>query len=196
MLRAVVVAAARGGLRENNRRHLHRSAGVRAQHPLRFDQDYHFQFALNGRTDQLPAAFTWREYFTDHVCLDPDDHVDVRKWLRDEGAFYFDRDNLRYAYRHLHFLDDQVHDRIWENYLEGPYAVHDSPEARALHYLDALPLSNGTGAGDPLGDLKFYYGTMPGADWHFVNAEGREVLTAVQHRLRELGESTEIVIVK
>ncbi len=24
------------------------------------DQDYHFQFALNGRTDQLPAPFTWR----------------------------------------------------------------------------------------------------------------------------------------
>ena len=46
------------------------------------------------------------------------------------------------------------------------------------------------------GDLKFYYGTMPGADWHFVNAEGREVLTALQHRLRELGESTEIVVVK
>ena len=35
-------------------------------------------------------------------------------------------------------------------------------------------------------------GTIPG----FVNAEGREVLTALQHRLRELGESTEIVIVK
>ena len=45
-------------------------------------------------------------------------------------------------------------------------------------------------------DLKFYYGTMPGADWHFVNAEGREVITALQHRLRELGESTEIVFVK
>ena len=38
--------------------------------------------------------------------------------------------------------------------------------------------------------LPSYYGTMPGADWHFVNAEGREVLTALQHRLRELGEST------
>ncbi len=35
-----------------------------------------------------------------------------------------------------------------------------------------------------------------GADWHFVNAEGREVLTALQHRLRELGETTEIVVVK
>ena len=35
-------------------------------------------------------------------------------------------------------------------------------------------------------------GTIPG----FVNAEGRKVLTALQHRLRELGESTEIVIVK
>ena len=160
------------------------------------DQGYHFQFALNGRTDQLPPQFTWREYFSDHAYIDPDDHLDVRKWLREEGAYYFDRDNLRYAYRHLHFLDDQVDDRIWENYLEGPYAVYSSPEAQALHYLDALPLSNGNGAGDPLGDLKFYYGTMPGADWHFVNAEGREVLTALQHRLRELGESTEIVVVK
>jgi hypothetical protein len=62
-------------------------------------------------------------------------------------------------------------------------------EARLLEPL-------GIDLGDPLGDLKFYYGTMPGADWHFVNAEGREVLTALQHRLRELGESTEIVVVK
>ncbi|MEX1111593.1 MAG: hypothetical protein WEB31_07315 [Chthoniobacterales bacterium] len=155
-----------------------------------------FQFALNGRTDTLPEPFTWREYFQDHVYIDPDDHLDVRKWLREEGAFYFDRENLRYAYRHLHFLDDQIDDRIWENYLEGPYAVYGSPEAQALHYLAKLPLSNGTGTGDPLGDLKFYYGTMPGADWHFVNAEGPEVLTALQHRLRELGESTKIVVVK
>ncbi len=78
--------------------------------------------------------------------------------------------------------------------MEGPYAVYGSPEAQALHYLAKLPLSNGTGAGDPLGDLKFYCGTMPGVDWHFVNAQGREVLTALQHRLRELGESIEIVI--
>jgi hypothetical protein len=160
------------------------------------DQGYHFQFALNGRTDQLPAPFTWREYFSDHAYIDPNDHLDVRQWLREEGAFYFDRDNLRYAYRHLDFLDNDVDYGIWENYLESGYAVYGSPEAQALHYLAKLPLSNGTGAGDPLGDLKFYYGTMPGADWHFVNAEGREVLTALQHRLRELGESTEIVVVK
>jgi hypothetical protein len=37
---------------------------------------------------------------------------------------------------------------------------------------------------------------MPGADWHLVNAEGREVPTALQYRLRKLGESPEIVIVK
>jgi len=118
-----------------------------------------------------------------NALVDPDDCLDVREWLR-------------YAYRHLHFLDDQVDDRIWENYLEGPYSVYSSPEAQALHYLGGLPLSNGTGAGDPLGDLKFYYGTIPGADWNFVNAEGREVLTALQHRLRELGESTQIVVVR
>jgi hypothetical protein len=160
------------------------------------DQDYHFQFALNGRTDELPPPITWREYFRDHVYIDPDDHLDVRQWLRKEGSWYFPGDHMRHAYRHLDFLDNDVDAGIWESYLEGPYAVSQSPEAQALHYLERLPLSNGTGAGDPLGDLKFYYGTMPGADWHFVNAEGREVLTALQHRLRELGESTEIVIVK
>ncbi|MFM8720541.1 MAG: hypothetical protein ACKOFH_13590, partial [Chthoniobacterales bacterium] len=63
------------------------------------DQGFHFQFALNGRTDVIPPQFTWREYFSDHVYIDPDDHLDVRKWLREEGAFYFDRENLRYAYR-------------------------------------------------------------------------------------------------
>ena len=83
------------------------------------DQGYHFQFALSGRTDELPPQFTWREYFRDHTEVDLDDHLDVRKWLREEGAYYFDRDNLRYVYRRLHFLDEQVDDRIWENYLEG-----------------------------------------------------------------------------
>ena len=153
-----------------------------------------FQLALNGRTDTLPPPITWREYFQDNTEVDPDDHLDVRKWLREEGSWYFKSEDLRHAYRHLDFLDNDVDYGIWENYLEGPYAVYGSPEAQALHYLAKLPLSNGTGAGDPLGDLKFYYGTMPGVDWHFVNAEGREVLTALQHRLRELGESIEIVI--
>lgn len=153
-----------------------------------------YQFALNGRTDTLPPQITWREYFTDQVYIDPDEPTEVRKWLREEGSWYFDRDNLRYAYRHLHFLDDQVDDGIWESYLEGPYAVSRSPEAQALHYLAKLPLSNGTGAGDPLGDLKFYYGTMPGANWHFVTADNTQIVTALQHRLRQLGESTEVVL--
>jgi len=153
-----------------------------------------YQFALNGRTDTLPQQITWREYFTDQVYIDPDDLFEVRKWLREEGSWYFDRENLRYAYRHMHFLDDQVDDRIWENYLEGAYAVHGSPEAQALHYLSKLPLSDGKRQGDPLGDLKYYYGTMPGADWHFVTADNKQIVTALQHRLRELGESTEVVI--
>lgn len=160
------------------------------------DQDYHFQFALNGRTDEFPPPITWREYFRANTEVDPDDYLDVRQWLRDEGSWYFKGEHLRHAYRHLDFLDNDVDSGLWENYLEGAYAVSQSPEARALHYLDSLPLANGSGAGDPLGDLKFYYGTMPGADWHFVNAEGPEVLTALQHRLRELGESTKIVVVK
>ena len=153
-----------------------------------------FQLALNNYTDQLPPPISWREYFQNGSDVDPDSERDLRRWLRHEGSWYFKDENLRHAYRHLDFLEDQVDDGLWESYLEGGYAVSGSPEAQALHYLAKLPLSNGNGAGDPLGDLKFYYGTMPGADWHFVNAEGREVLTALQHRLRELGESTELVL--
>ena len=153
-----------------------------------------YQFALNGRTDTLPPPITWREYFREHTEVDPEDHLDVRQWLRDEGAWYFKGESRRHAYRHLDFLDDEVDDGLWENYLEGGYAVSRSPEAQALHYLANLPLSNGTATGDPLGDLKFCYGSMPGVDWHFVTADNKQIVTALQHRLRELGESTEVVL--
>jgi len=54
-----------------------------------------FQLALNGRTDTLPPPLTWREYFQDNTEVDPDDHLDVRKWLREEGSYYFKGEELR-----------------------------------------------------------------------------------------------------
>ena len=40
--------------------------------------------------------------------------------------------------------------------------------------------------------MRFWRGTMPGVNWHFVEAEGELILPALQHRLRKLGEETVI----
>jgi len=42
--------------------------------------------------------------------------------------------------------------------------------------------------------VRFYHGTMPGADGHFVNVEGELILPSLQNRLKELGEDTRIEI--
>lgn len=49
-------------------------------------------------------------------------------------------------------------------------------------------------AGVRVGRLDFFAGTMPDAEAHFVETEGEAILPALQHRLRELGESTAIEI--
>ena len=88
-------------------------------------------------------------------------------------------------------------DWIWEDYLENRFLIHDSPEAHALQYLSRLKLAHGpltNAGGEQLGRLIYYFGTMPGADSHFVEVEGEAILPALQHRLRELGEDTAVRI--
>ena len=94
-------------------------------------------------------------------------------------------------------MDDPVDEDLWGNYIEWDYAIRESPEARALSYLSGLDLGNGP-ISDPngrkIGSLDYYFGPHPGSNWHFAQAEGELVLPALQHRLRELGESTKLEI--
>jgi hypothetical protein len=86
----------------------------------------------------------------------------------------------------------------WDQYLESEFAINASSEAQALHYLSRLKLAHGPitdSQGNDVGTVRFYNGTMPGADWHFVNVEGEMILPALQYRLRELGEDTVIQVV-
>lgn len=148
--------------------------------------------SLDSITEQLPSAPTWRKWLSDHENIDPDDRSDLAKWLWDN------RETLREYGPSKNWLDSEIPDYRWDQYLEGRYAIYESPEARALHYLSGLNLANGPIVdrdGNDVGSVHFYHGTMPGADWHFVDVEGVLILPALQHRLRELGEETLIEVV-
>lgn len=150
-----------------------------------------WQFSLDGRTDEYPAAPTWRDWLGNYQGVDPDDRGALAEWLREHRQWY------RLSPGSSGWLDQEVDWRAWESYLEGAYAWRDSPEAQALQYLAGLKLANRDvrdERGRSVGELKYYYGVNPGNDWHFAEAEGDLVLPPLQYRLRELGENTRIVI--
>lgn len=168
-------------------------APSRARHTLYATQHEpeRWQLALGRPTTEFPAAPSWREWLTDHESVDPEDRHAVNAWFAARMDFRVDRSHRRW-------LDEPVHDALWENYLEYSFLVTDSPEALALQYLSRLKLDHGplaSDAGEELGRVIYYHGTMPGADSHFVEVEGAAILPAIQHRLRELGESTAIEII-
>lgn len=150
-----------------------------------------WQFSLGSRTDAFPTAPTWRDWLENYQAIDTNDRNELADWIREHRGW------CRLSPRSSEWLEDEVDYRIWENYLEGQYAWQDSPEAQALNYLHGLKLPNREirdGSGRSVGDLTYYFGVHPGNDWHFAEAEGELVLPALQHRLRELGEKTRIVI--
>lgn len=159
---------------------------VRARHTLYANpQDDGWQLALGFPTTEFPPVPTWREWLKDHEHIDPKDRAELAKWIREN------REEVSGPSRD--WLDSDIPSHRWEQYLEGEFAVYESPEAQALHYLSGLRLSNGPMTdhkGNDVGTVRFFQGTMPGADWHFVNVEGELILPALQHRLRELGEDT------
>ena len=167
---------------------------ARAQHTLfatEQDKDV-WILGLDNHTNELPPAPTWRKWLTDYQDVDPDDRIQFARWIRDN------RDDLSGRGPSRYWLDSEIPDYRWEQYLEGSYAIHDSPEAQALYYLEGLGLAHSPivdSDGQDIGEVRFYHGTMPGADWHFVNVEGQMILPALQHRLRELGEDTAIEVV-
>lgn len=152
--------------------------------------DARWQLALGQPTTEFPAAPSWRQWLADYESVDPDDPRAVARWFR-QGGPDLDRSAPDW-------LEDPVDACTWESYLEGRFLVTDSAEAQALHYLSRLKLAHGplTGdAGAELGRVIYYHGTMPGADSHFVEVEGAAILPALQHRLRELGESIALEII-
>jgi len=152
-------------------------------------QDEGWQFSLGAASTDFPQAPSWREYFTDIIGLNYSNTKEIQDWLHDTS--YELEEPIE------DWLSKDVDYDIWEDYIEGAYAIKESPEALAFHYLDRLDLSNerfNGSKGNELGDLEFYAGPMPGNNWHFVNAKGELTLTALQHRLLELGENTQIII--
>lgn len=150
-----------------------------------------WQFSLGARTSDFPSAPSWRDWLENYEGVSVDDRNELAEWIREH------RNEYHLGRRSSDWLDSEVSWSAWENYLEGRYAYQDSPEAQALEYLGSLKLSNGPildEGGRSVGQLTYYYGVHPGSDWHFAEAEGELVLPALQHRLRELGESTKIEI--
>ena len=166
-------------------------AGWRHTLYANLQDENHWQFSLDGRSNEYPEAPTWRDWLANYQGIDPEDRNELADWLREHRGWY------RLSPRSSDWLEQEVDWRTWESYLEGAYAWRDSPEAKALDYLAGLKLANREirdQSGRSVGELKYYYGVHPGNDWHFAEAEGELVLPAIQHRLRELGENTRIVI--
>lgn len=149
-----------------------------------------WQLALGHPTTEFPAAPSWRQWLADYENVDPEDPSDVTRWFKKWGP-ELDRSDPSW-------IDDPVDACTWEGYLEGRFLVYDCPEAHALQYLSRLKLAHGplaNDAGEELGRVIYYHGTMPGADSHFVEVEGAAILPALQHRLRELGEDVAIEVI-
>lgn len=150
-----------------------------------------WQFSLDGRTGECPEAPTWRDWLENYQGIDTYDRNALADWIRKHRSWH------SISPRSRDWLDMEVSPMVWASYLEGQYAYQDSLEARALEYLAGLKLANRDirdEGGRSVGELKYYYGVHPGNDWHFAEAEGELVLPALQYRLRELGESTRIVL--
>ena len=153
-------------------------------------QDDCWQLALGLPTTEFLAPPTWREWLDDHENVDTTDRNELLQWVRKN------RDEVAFPVRS--WLDSEMTGCRWDQYLESEFATNASSEAQALHYLSRLKLAHGPIAdsqGNDVGTVRFYHGTMPGADWHFVNVEGEMILPALQYRLIELGEDTVIQVV-
>lgn len=148
-----------------------------------------WQFALGGPIDELPRAPSWREYLADYVAIDPHDPAELARWFEEQCVEPPGPGDA--------WLGEKVPEHVWDSYIEWQFAIYDSPAAQAFHYLHGLDLSHRSldrQTADPFGELQFYAGPMPGSNWHFVQTPDRLVLTALQHRLRELGEDVALVV--
>jgi len=146
-----------------------------------------WQFSIGKPTTILPQAPTWRQYLEDFEGINPDNSKQLADWLHEHPDAMEDTC--------LNWLDKDVDYSTWENYLDWGFAINDSPEAQAYHYLYRLKLNHSdynSGFGDNIGELNFHSGPMPGNNWHFVNSSSDLVVTALQNRLLELGEQTRI----
>jgi hypothetical protein len=149
--------------------------------------DYRILFSLDS-TETEPERFSWRKWAERHDC-DIEDHGAFREFAIDTWLLAPD-DPLDSLFKDP---DEEVPSSLWDQYLESAWAISDSPQAQAFHYLSSLSLGNRESAGgDPLGELKFYEGPMPGSNWTWVETDSELVLPALQRRLLELGEDVRL----
>jgi len=93
-----------------------------------FSDDW--QFSLGRPTLLLPQAPTWREYLEDYESVDTNNVKQIANWLHEHPDIIEDVEEK--------WLDKDVDYSTWENYLEWEFAISDSPEAQAYHYLSKL----------------------------------------------------------
>ena len=148
-----------------------------------------FRFALDS-TNCEPESLTWREW-AEREGIDLNNEAEFREfaidsWLLDES------DPLSKL-----FTDpaEKIPDDLQWRYIEGLWALSDSPQAQAHHYLRGLELGTSRSAqGESLGDLSFYEGAFPGSNFTWVETNDELVLPALQRRLLELGEDIRIEV--
>lgn len=150
--------------------------------------DYTLHF---GDPEAEPPAPTWEEFIDNRgVDLASDDErfdflEEYFGWDRSEGE---PEPEIP--------LGEAIDGGALDFYMEWDFEMHESPMARAFHYLDGLPLCPEPSGitGNQLGELDFIEGDRPGSNLTYVQAPDLATLACLQHRLNELKENIHIEI--
>jgi hypothetical protein len=149
-----------------------------------------YSLTIEPPDDFEPEKLTWEQWLQNE-SIDSDNLQQVREHFIYNGLFDPDDDEEF----EIPDLSDFIEDQLQEQHDEWMGERHDSPGARAYHYLSELPLGNRKPSGTTaFGELRFYDGICPGNDGLAVIAKNAATISYLQHRLIQLGEDVEIVI--
>jgi len=150
-----------------------------------------YTFTLHHPRNYSPPVLTWREWL-EGECVDADKPKEIQEWMIEQG--YFDPEGGEPFV--LPALDEEIPIDLFSVYLDGRYAMEDSPEALAYHFLLGLPLGpdEPEGLEDPIASLDFVEGDFPGSNYTAVTTYDPEAISCLQLRLRQLEIDAEIIV--
>lgn len=168
---------------------------VKPKHFLWFNESEEIFSLDTPRSCMTMPELTWRDWFNVRG-VKPHRQEQAKEAIREYGFQHLLTDSEdEEAPFPMPDLDAVVPDEVWMHYIEWDYSIYDSPEARALDYLECLDLGEGLRCrGEGLGKISFVHGANPGSNFCYATASGIEALSGLQQRLIQLGEEVEVRI--
>lgn len=149
-----------------------------------------------GDPDEEPDYPTLEEFIEDRG-FNPRDPESLRQYLVEWcGLDGDDTETIAFELEgHQTRLSAPIQDGEIQHWMDWDYELREGTMPKAFYYLAQLPLINGTGrSGLCIGDLSFIEGDRPGSNLCYCTADDLQSLTALQHRLNELGEGVRIQV--